>query len=940
MFPIRNTYLCTAAILIEFILFIVSSNCILNRPIFYFLKNVRYFISYITLYEAVMFPFDLDVITLDVKIRSYYRIFFFTMIIYMYYLDLNILVTILITISNTGVILFVQYKLGFGPNYLLSDLIANIVCNFFVFLIKKDELKNKKEVFFEYYKNSLYMDYIKELFNVLQMKLISIKIDNSVLFINKFAKNFFNKYFPRNSESQVLSPEEEDVKFTPANYEASIKEYLNSLQINKDVEDELVNQNEKKSFIEFLPLIFKDENYNSTFKSTGLYSIYTPELNNCYEIHVRKIKAKEEVLELLIYDVTEIKQAQKTKTESKYKQMILAKIAHEFKTPLITIISLINIIFEKHRNMPCDKCGDSIIVKLNHIKNYSNYTIVLINDIISYVSGSNQLKIFKQQINLKEVIIFCYNILKTLVDCNEMKRNNIDTSLEIDDLIDDFIIISDENRVKQILLNLISNSVKFTQKGYIKLKANFITERLSVELTLKDSGIGIKEEDKHLIFKESVQLNLERNYHTKGSGLGLSISKTIADYLGCKLWFESKYEKGTNFFLELNCEQNKKKLRERSKTILSQSKLINEKQSKDIEIFNYSNNNHNLSINSDLLLKLNCKQNNTKVRERKETVLTQSYKPINENESKDIQIFNYSNIKQNLSMESNFLLELNSQQNKTNIRQRKNTILSQSKLINEKKYKNHEISNYSDNLKENSDQNNKKVRIKKKTLLSQSFEPINEKESKDIEIFKFFNDQNLSIDSNFLTDNNLNSFKNKLNTSCNYRLNKFIDDSNIKTSNNNHDLLGIYNFGFTLGELRVNDSNLSVVVIDDYKLIRENTVNLVKSAFATLKITDYSIIEGSDGIDLLNIVRNDKANTIKIVFTDENMEYLNGSDTVRIIKKLEDKAMINKYFYASVTAFEDEETRNNIMKSGINSIISKPCTKSTILSYLKNIKLD
>ena len=114
----------------------------------------------------------------------------------------------------------------------------------------------------------------------------------------------------------------------------------------------------------------------------------------------------------------------------------------------------------------------------------------------------------------------------------------------------------------------------------------------------------------------------------------------------------------------------------------------------------------------------------------------------------------------------------------------------------------------------------------------------------------------------------------------------------------------------------------------------------MKSAFATLKITDYSIIEGSDGIDLLNIVRNDKANTIKIVFTDENMEYLNGSDTVRIIKKLEDKAMINKYFYASVTAFEDEETRNNIMKSGINSIISKPCTKSTILSFLKNIKLN
>ena len=837
MIPVRTTYLCTAAILIKFILFIISSKLILNQKIFYFLKNVRYFIIYITLNEQVMFPFDFDIITLDVKIRTYYRMFMFLTIIYIYYLDLNFLISILITILNAGVILFVQYTHGFAPNYLLSDLIANIFFFFFVLLIKKDELKNKKDFFFEYYKNSLYMDYIKELFNVLQMKLISIKIDKSVLFINKFARNFFNKYFPRKSELQVFSSEEaEEIKSIPANYEASIKEYLKSLQINKDVEDELIDLNEKKSFIEILPLIFSDENYKSNFKSTGLYTIYTPELSSCYEIHVRKIKAKEEVLELLIYDVTEIKQAQKTKTESKYKQMILAKIAHEFKTPLITIISLINIIFEKHRNMPCDKCGDSIIVKLNHIKNYSNYTIVLINDIISYVSGSSQLKIFKQEINLREVIIFCYNILKTLVECNEMKRNNIDTSLEIDDLIDDFIIISDENRVKQILLNLISNSVKFTQKGYIQLKAKFITERLSVELTLKDSGIGIKEEDKHLIFKESVQLNLERNYHTKGSGLGLSISKTIADYLGCKLWFESKYEKGTNFFLELNCEQNKKKLRERSKTILSQSKLINEKQSKDIEIFNCSN-----------------------------------------------------------------------------------------------------------NLMENSDQNNKKVRIKKKTVMSQSFEPIFEKESKEIKIFNYFYDQNLSIDSNFLCDYNLKSqlsFKNKLKSSCNFPLNKFIDDSNIKTSNNNHDLLGIYNFGFTLGELRVNDSNLSVVVIDDYKLIRENTVNLVKKVFETLKISDYSIIQGSDGIDLLNIVRKDKINAIKLVFTDENMEYLNGSETVKIIRKLEDKGMINKYFYASVTAYEDQETRNNILKSGINTIISKPCTKSTLLSIMKNIILD
>ena len=67
------------------------------------------------------------------------------------------------------------------------------------------------------------------------------------------------------------------------------------------------------------------------------------------------------------------------------------------------------------------------------------------------------------------------------------------------------------------------------------------------------------------------------------------------------------------------------------------------------------------------------------------------------------------------------------------------------------------------------------------------------------------------------------------------------------------------------------------------------------------------------------------------------MEYLNGSDAVKFIRKLEEKSKINNYHIISITAFDDQETKNTIMKSGMNSIISKPCTKSSLINIFKNI---
>ena len=102
----------------------------------------------------------------------------------------------------------------------------------------------------------------------------------------------------------------------------------------------------------------------------------------------------------------------------------------------------------------------------------------------------------------------------------------------------------------RIILNFISNSIKFTYSGVIKLRAKLLRDDKSVEISVKDTGFGINQVDSKTIFQDKkINLNLEDDYNTKGSGLGLSICKALADSLGHNIGFKSEYSKGSKFFL-------------------------------------------------------------------------------------------------------------------------------------------------------------------------------------------------------------------------------------------------------------------------------------------------------------------------------------------------------------------------------------------------------
>ncbi len=229
-----------------------------------------------------------------------------------------------------------------------------------------------------------------------------------------------------------------------------------------------------------------------------------------------------------LYDITEhIEDKLKIIEDSIQKEKLFAKLSHEFKTPLNSIIGLIDSILEINHNNKC-------IEKLNIVKNLSNYIVFLISDIIQYTNLKmiEDLNVHMIEIDIENILIFCFQILNSLLFCNKEKFENIDTKLIISKEIKNYSIEADEFRLKQVLLNLISNSVKFTIKGkiYIKCKLKkIIDEHIVFKITIEDTGIGIKEEDKKRMFKDYEMLNIQENlkYNKTGSGLGLSICKCL-----------------------------------------------------------------------------------------------------------------------------------------------------------------------------------------------------------------------------------------------------------------------------------------------------------------------------------------------------------------------------------------------------------------------------
>lgn len=237
---------------------------------------------------------------------------------------------------------------------------------------------------------------------------------------------------------------------------------------------------------------------------------------------------------------------QKAEESDKLKSAFLANMSHEIRTPLNTIIGFSGLLMDEETH------EDDKQHFLNLISNAGNSLLCLIDDIIDISKiEAGQLKLTKSETEVNELL----DELKSTFE-NEKKKHDklhINIFLHKPQAGEKLYLFTDPYRLKQILTNLLSNALKFVDTGYFEFGYNALDDRM-IQFFVKDTGIGIEKQQKHLIFTRFGQADKRYKKNLDGTGLGLAISKHLVEILGGNIWFDSEIEKGSTFYFTLPVE--------------------------------------------------------------------------------------------------------------------------------------------------------------------------------------------------------------------------------------------------------------------------------------------------------------------------------------------------------------------------------------------------
>ncbi len=231
----------------------------------------------------------------------------------------------------------------------------------------------------------------------------------------------------------------------------------------------------------------------------------------------------------------------KLKEADRLKSQFLANMSHELRTPMNAIIGFSALMEEKIYGDISEKQGDA----LNKIGKNAKALLQLINDILDLSRiEAGKIMLSPSKFELKLLIDEIIVTLEPLV-----QGKNFVVEKSVDDNVPE--LFTDRNRLKQVLVNLITNSIKFTREGKIKIGASSDKSDGKVEIEVMDTGIGIQEEDLPYIFDEFRQVDGSSTRQYSGTGLGLSITKKLIDIMEGEIRAESVFGRGTTLTLKI-----------------------------------------------------------------------------------------------------------------------------------------------------------------------------------------------------------------------------------------------------------------------------------------------------------------------------------------------------------------------------------------------------
>ncbi len=272
-----------------------------------------------------------------------------------------------------------------------------------------------------------------------------------------------------------------------------------------------------------------------------------------YEGHISRLKDQDGDVRgytILFTDVTDTVEhikninlmREKAEEANKAKSLFLANMSHEIRTPMNAIVGLSELIIEESR-------GRKMYDYACDIKSAALNLLGIINDILDLSKvEAGKMELIDEDYYVQILVQDTINMVKVAAAQKGLKVN-----VDIDKNIP-YQLSGDEVRIRQVLINLLNNALKFTRQGSISLSATggFVDEE-SYKLCFKvsDTGIGIKEEDLEHIYESFQQLDMNINRKVEGTGLGLAITKNLVQLMHGSIQVESEYGKGTIFTVEV-----------------------------------------------------------------------------------------------------------------------------------------------------------------------------------------------------------------------------------------------------------------------------------------------------------------------------------------------------------------------------------------------------